>query len=60
MVTKIIVFLLMFSILFLLKEGYVFYHSFKIGKKDMTNARLFGIGAALSFVLTIIFTGICI
>lgn len=60
MVTKIIVFILIFSILFLIKEGYIFYHSFKTGKKDMTSFRLFGIGLSLSFILTIIFTGILI
>lgn len=58
MVTKIIVFVLIFSIINLLKEGFNFYRSLRRGQNDMTNKRLWGIGLSLAYILTIIFTGI--
>jgi hypothetical protein len=58
MVTKITVFILIFSIINLLKEGFMFYRALKLGKNDMTNFRLWGIGLSLAYILTIIFTGI--
>lgn len=58
MVTKILVFILVFSILNILKEGFNFYRSLKMGKNDMTNKRLWGLGLSLAYIFTIIFTGI--
>jgi hypothetical protein len=57
-ITKIIVFLIVFSCLFLFKEGFMFYKALVNGKKNITTKRLWGIGVAISFILTIIFTGI--
>ena len=58
MVTKIIVFILIFAIINLLKEGFNFYRALRTGINDMTNKRLWGIGLSLAYILTIIFTGI--
>ena len=58
MVTKILVFILIFSILNLIRESFLFYRSLRIGEKDITNKRLWGIGISLAYILTIIFTGI--
>lgn len=58
MVTKLIVFILIFSIINLLKEGFNFYRSLRIGRNDMTDRRLWGIGLSLAYILTIIFTGV--
>lgn len=57
MMTKIFVFILIFSILNLLREGFSFYRSLRVGKSDITNKRLWGIGLSLAYILTIIFTG---
>ena len=58
MVTKIMTFILIFSILNLIKEGFSFYKSLKKGYSDMTTKRLWGIGLSFAYILTIIFTGI--
>lgn len=58
MVTKIVVFILIFAILNILKEGFLFYRSLRIGERDMTKMRLWGIGLSLAYIFTIIFTGI--
>ena len=58
MVTKIIVFILIFAIINLLKESFNFYRALRTGINDMTNKRLWGIGFSLAYILTIIFTGI--
>lgn len=58
MVTKILVFILVFAILNLLKEGFEFYRSLRIGESDMTTPRLWGIGLSIAYIITIIFTGI--
>ena len=58
MVYKLIVFILVFAVLFLVKECFMFYKAFKIGEKNMTPPRLWGIGFALSFIITIIITGL--
>ena len=57
MMTKIFVFILIFSILNLLREGFSFYRSLRVGESDITNKRLWGIGLSLAYILTIIFTG---
>lgn len=58
MVTKVLVFILIFAILNLIKESFQFYRSLRLGINDMTNWRLLGIGLSISYILTIIFTGI--
>jgi len=58
MVTKIFVFILIFAILNLIKEGFIFYRSLRMGESDMTTTRLWGIGLSLAYIFTIIFTGI--
>lgn len=58
MITKIFVFILIFAILNILKEGFAFYRSLRLGEKDMTSTRLWGIGLSLAYIFTIIFTGI--
>lgn len=60
MILKLIVFILIFAVLFLAKECFMFYKAFMTGEKNMTTPRLWGIGVALSFVLTIILTGVSI
>jgi len=57
MLLKIFVFILIFAILFLIREGFLFYKAIQTGEKNMTVYRLFGIGAALAYIFTIIFTG---
>ena len=58
MVTKVLIFILIFSILNLLKEGFMFYKSLMERRNNMTNSRLWGVGLSLAYILTIIFTGI--
>lgn len=58
MVTKILVFILVFAILNLIKEGFAFYRSLRLGESDMTTHRLWGIGLSIAYIITIIFTGI--
>jgi hypothetical protein len=57
-VTKILVFFLMFSIVITLREGINFLLSI-VGNKplDITKARMWGLGLSISYILTIIFTG---
>ena len=57
MVTKILVFILVFAILNLLKEGFAFYRSLRLRESDMTAPRLWGIGLSIAYIITIIFTG---
>lgn len=58
MVTKLIIFILIFAILNVIREGFEFYRSLKLKELKMTNARLWGIGLSVAYILTIIFTGI--
>ena len=60
MVTKILIFILIFAILNLFKESFQFYRSLRLGITDMTNWRLLGIGLSIAYILTIIFTGIAL
>ena len=60
MVTKILVFILVFAILNLFKESFQFYRSLRLGITDMTNWRLLGIGLSIAYIITIIFTGIAL
>jgi hypothetical protein len=60
MVTKVIVFILIFAILNLIKESFQFYRALRLGVSDMTKPRLWGIGLSIAYILTIIFTGIAL
>lgn len=58
MVTKIFLFVLIFCGCFLFRELIMFIKALVSGKKNITTARLFGIGLSIAYVLTIIFTGL--
>ena len=58
MMTKVLIFILVFSILNILKEGFMFYKSLIERRNNMTTSRLWGVGLSLAYILTIIFTGI--
>lgn len=57
-VKKLMIFVLMFAILFVVREGVNFLLSF-ISKKNLniTTARMWGLGLSLAYILTIIFSG---
>lgn len=57
MITKIFVFILILSILFLLREALMFVRYLISGKENITNKRLWGIAISIAYILTIIFTG---
>lgn len=58
LIKKILVFLLMFAILIAVKEGFLFTTSFiKNEKFEISRGRMITLGVALSYILTIIFTG---
>lgn len=57
MLTKIFLFFFIFSILNLLREGFLFYTALKKGESNMTTPRRIGIGASIAYILTIIITG---
>ena len=58
MVTKIVIFILIFSILNVLREGFLFYKALRLNKLEMARARLIGLGLSIAYIFTIIFTGI--
>lgn len=59
MINKIFVFVLCFAILDIIREMFLLRKSMKLGSLyNITKTRLLGLGLALSYVLTIIFTGI--
>lgn len=56
---KILVFMICFSSINILRETYYFYQCFsKIEEYKISNKRMFGLWASLSYILTLIFTGI--
>ena len=57
---RLMLFILIFSIIFLIKEAFLFYKALRTKKKNMTNARLWGIGLTITYIITIIITGIAI
>lgn len=57
MILKTFIFVFVFAILFLIKELIEFYKALKTGVKNITEPRLWGIGIALAFIITIIITG---
>lgn len=58
MVKGILIFILCFSILYLLREGLEFFRALKNGTYEITKAREIGAGLAISYIITIICTGI--
>lgn len=58
MVAKILLFLLVLSMLFVLREGIMFYRALNTGKENITNLRLIFLGLSISYIITIIFTGL--
>lgn len=57
MITKLMVFVLIFAILNIIKEGFSFYKSLRVGESNMTKTRMWGLGLSIAYILTIIFTG---
>jgi hypothetical protein len=58
MITKILLFILVFSILNVIREIFKFYLAIKNEEPNMTNGRLIGLGLSISYIITIIFTGL--
>lgn len=58
MISKIFLFILIFSILFLIREGFMFYKALRNGKKNITDWRLLGVGVSLSYIITAIIAGL--
>lgn len=57
-ISRILVFVLCFCSLNILREGYTFYQCLaKIEKYEVSNIRMFGLWASISYILTIILTG---
>ncbi len=55
---KISIFILCFAILDIFREGVTFYQCFvKLEKYEISKNRMFGLWAAISYIITIIFTG---
>ena len=56
--TKISIFIACFAILNIIRESLVFYQCFvRVEKYEISRNRLFGLWAAISYIITIIFTG---
>ena len=60
MLLKILVFILIFAILNVLREGIMFAKALITGKKNITSWRLAGLGLSLAYIITIIITGFTI
>ncbi len=60
MVTKIFLFILIFSILNVLRETVKFIQAMREEKPNMTNGRLIGLGLSIAYIITIIITGLTI
>lgn len=57
MLTKIFVFFFIFSLLNLIREGFLFYKALKKGEANMTTPRRVGVGLSVAYVLTMLITG---
>lgn len=60
MLTKIFVFFFIFSILNLIREGIKFYAGIKNGEYETTTWRRIGVGASISYIITLLITGFTI
>ena len=58
MVTKILLFILIFSILNVLREIFKFWQALRNEEANMTNGRLIGLGLSIAYIITIIITGL--
>ena len=58
MVTKLLLFLLIFASLYVLAEIFMFYRAWKREENNITVLRAVLIGISLSYILTIILTGL--
>jgi len=58
MLEKISLFILVFAILFLLREMFLLYKGFRLGELNVSTWRLIGTGLSISYITTIIFTGL--
>ncbi len=58
MVTKILLFILIFAVLNVIREGFKFWQALKKEEPNMTNWRLVGLAASIAYILTIIITGL--
>jgi len=58
-VSKILIFIICFCTLNIIRECYTFYQCYsRMEKYEISDKRMFGLWASISFILTIIFTGI--
>lgn len=56
---KLTIFLICFASLNILRETFYFYQCFKkLEKYEISNKRMFGIWTSISFIITIILTGL--
>lgn len=60
MITKIFLFILVFSILNVLRETIKFIQAMREEKPNITNGRLLGLGLSIAYIITIIITGLTI
>lgn len=60
MITKILLFVLIFCILNVVREVFKFVQAVREEKPNMTGGRLLGLGLSLSYIITIIITGLII
>lgn len=60
MITKIFLFILVFSILNVLRETIKFIQAMRDEKPNITNGRLLGLGLSIAYIITIIITGLTI
>ena len=58
MLTKLLVFILVFASLYCCAEVFMFYRALRREENNITVKRAVFIGLALSYILTIIFTGL--
>ena len=58
MVTKILLFILVFAILNVLRESVKFWQALRKEEPNMTNGRLLGLGLSIAYIITIIITGL--
>lgn len=58
-IIKLMVFILVFSVLNILRETFFFFKAFKDGKKlEITKNRVLMLALSLSFIITVLFTGL--
>ena len=60
MLAKILLFLLVLSVLNVLREGFKFWQALRAEKPNMTDRRLLFLGLSLSYIMTIIITGLTV